>query len=788
MSTAKLVPISSFLGTSKNPESESSGGDSGSLESSDPFVVLNKGGSTPLFTGMVINSENDTKFSGLTRINGTGGFALFYDNDESPADPSWTGSIQDNADLYLGTLFADEVCTETGYAFGPSFGPNKISYDGSKFAVNISGVDIMREENDITSIRSSADATTRVKVGQISGNGEITADVEGVTRLDLSNLSSEMLSPDNLTSVVVENDSAIIDSNGTQIINATPSITTIKGGGVNDPTLILRSGIINSSLSNTVGNALSFGLTNTTVGYAGTEGVTYQTGIITERVASIIRKRVDATSMTLYDASSRARVDYGTNNTTLTSGNGTSNIVINNTNSTVNLAGQRVIDLGTSESIFYAASEFSSLTLGDSSIGFIYEYDGTRRLEARSTYSRVTSPDAAINSSVDDSNFYVQIDTPKRLEVNKFDSIFRNPTGDNVMFISSTGSTTISPGIGANNYSAFSATPTGVFMSSPDSSSIIEINDSTIYIESEGRKRFEAGGVGDPTIIRGDNTDGITVNTSSVEIAYPTTITGNVIANPTAIAVASLDINGPTGLTSNIASFKVNSVELAYISPTGDVHGNSLTTDGSIDKQSAGTMTIGSTTQTQLNIGRTTIATNVKGPLICEEDFTTLDGPPYFQMEVTNNADLTVIPSINDISTVVFNTGSLIDNTKNQFSIGKTVNIGRITYNSGSRPRVFNIGYTITFKSDVISTLQFYLQKYDIPDGLGGGGVDLPIEFTRLLVNYTVANNLVTASFQGLIVLRPTEWLELKCTSNSVSNITVQNCSLYGIGLSRFTP
>ena len=119
-------------------------------------------------------------------------------------------------------------------------------------------------------------------------------------RLEIANAETTLKSPDKGTLLTILNDDMYADVGATQPFRATPIVTTIKGGGGNDPTITLQSGT--SSWAHSTRQCLTTAPSTVQVGYdAGNLTYTkYEAAGILDYYAGTIRSIVDNSNTFLY--------------------------------------------------------------------------------------------------------------------------------------------------------------------------------------------------------------------------------------------------------------------------------------------------------------------------------------------------------------------------------------------------------------------------------------------------------------------------------------------------------
>jgi hypothetical protein len=364
------------------------------LEVEDSLVFINKNQPSDSFSsGLVINTFNNTRFSGLVKADSSNDFHLFASSATIPTASGWTPVS--NANLFIGSAHINNpaglatlsvlsrdltqpvlsVDTPAGQtAFLQEWRTNGLVQasltNGGRFDANVldaltvgctnftvgqpgttytlptgrgtdgqilitdavggvtwadnpgllpgdkivspdalnevvaSNITILAKHNGTNRLFIDATSTDVLSgdtsyVVSTSNSRVLVSDATG-GRLELSNAETLLKSPDKDTSLTILNDDAYIDVGATQPFRATPIVTTLKGGGGNDPTITLQTGT--SSWVHSTRNCLTTAPSTVQVGYnAGTASYSkYEAAGVTKYHAGTIREIVDGSNTFLY--------------------------------------------------------------------------------------------------------------------------------------------------------------------------------------------------------------------------------------------------------------------------------------------------------------------------------------------------------------------------------------------------------------------------------------------------------------------------------------------------------
>lgn len=137
-------------------------------------------------------------------------------------------------------------------------------------------------------------------VMSVSNSRLLVSDPTPGGRFELNNAETFLKSPDKSTLITLLDNDMYADVGGTQSFRATPTVTTLKGGGGNNPTITLQSGT--SSWVHSTRECLTTAPTAVEIGYdAGTATYNkFEAAGFTKYHAGTIRETVDASNTFLY--------------------------------------------------------------------------------------------------------------------------------------------------------------------------------------------------------------------------------------------------------------------------------------------------------------------------------------------------------------------------------------------------------------------------------------------------------------------------------------------------------
>lgn len=296
------------------------------LEVEDSLIFINKNAPIDGFsTGLVVNSFNNTRFGGLVKADSSPSWFLFSNSATIPTASGWTP--EQTGSLFLTDLNAAGQVTigapASSYSLpiargndgdilitdavgGVSWqvpttirspdGLNQIvasngtiltTYSGAnRIYVDVSNTDILSGDNSyVVSVNNS-----RMLVSDTTPGG----------RFELNNAETFLKSPDKNTLITILDNDMYADIGGTQSFRATPTVTTLKGGGGNNPTITLQSGT--SSWVHSTRECLTTAPTAVEIGYdAGTATYNkFEASGFTKHHAGTIRETVDGSNTFLY--------------------------------------------------------------------------------------------------------------------------------------------------------------------------------------------------------------------------------------------------------------------------------------------------------------------------------------------------------------------------------------------------------------------------------------------------------------------------------------------------------
>ena len=473
--------------------------------------------------------------------------------------------------------------------------------DGSnvqRFAVTSSGVKHGAVGSDYTF------PTSRGAADQL-----LTTDASGVITWENPAISTIIQSPDTLTFAQANDGNFIAESAGTEVINATPSTTIIKGGGANDPTITLRSGILSSLITTQGRNILTFGATNTRVGYDDNEYVDFQSGLIAERVGAIIRTRTDATSGAMIDAATQERVGYDASETVLTSPDGTKFMRVTNADMDLSWGGllkQEITNVSTL--LRGGLTNQSELLLGGSPFGMRYTYDGNTRLQMSASSTFMNSPSQTSQFELDDGDIKFTVNNPANAQFSATSSETYIASLDSLsrVTVSNTSATTSVAGNIREDVDAVSSE-----YLSPDLASKLQISNATCAISKGGFTRLDIGL--SSTVVSGPS--GGTSMTYQADVAK---MNGILEVTGPADTDIPLIVVGAVGQAADLQRWDVDTSNVSRMDNLGNIFTpNSFVTaaNATISGLDATPLNICPSTSTQLNLGYSGIDTLVKSSL-----------------------------------------------------------------------------------------------------------------------------------------------------------------------------
>lgn len=508
------------------------------IEVEDAIITLNKNGFADANTsGVVLNASSNTRFSGLLKNANSDDFYLFANSSTLPTQAGWVPE-------QTGNLFVNKVESLTGLVTGlPGFTytlPDARGTDGQILKTDAVGA-VSWENNDRivspstlnvveagdSQILATYNGTNRIYIDNTftdilsgdtsyvisTGNDRILiSDPTAGGRAELNNTETVIKSPDKDSFLSIVNNNVSINSGVTQILEATPQTTILRGGAPLNPTLTLRGGILTPNISIDGREILRFNVGQTDVGFDNATFRTYINAQITDRIAGVVRNKLDATTLTFSDNTSTNRITYDTNRTQILSPSGDNKFEVSDTltagyfnNQTRFSADSNVSKLQSPNGGFFmevSDTEYkmvegldtkisitsntatytgginneSTLRLGGLPIGLTYQYGGVNRIIANSAISFLYAPNATNGFYTDIDEANIRYNNTNRIRVVATETQLRD--GADVLRVG--------------------VFPTSTVLRSPDTFSEVEVSDSTVKIIVNGNQRIDAN----PTAVR----------------------------------------------------------------------------------------------------------------------------------------------------------------------------------------------------------------------------------------------------------------------------------------------
>ena len=750
------------------------------LQVEDSIINCNLNAPVDNFSaGLVINTFDNLRFSGLMKSDSGNDFHLFADSATVPTASGWVPV--NNANLYLRTI---KVNDPAGQSTISVVGDNS-SQPTVKVDCPVNQVAPIQEWRTNGLLQASIDAGGQLNanvVDSVQGNftnlknGALTNDFSFPGARGLAGqvivatgtgettawqdpaVGSSIESPNAGTKVETANGLLTAEVDGTAVLNATASTTTLKGGGVEDPQMVLRSGLNSSFIQRDGRDILSFGPTLTRLGFDGTIYDEYISNTKTSRINSIIRERIDLTTHSLSDAATVDRIGYDGTKSFLTAPAATSTLELTDASLTATIGGQQRLNATAAATTIDAPSGTTQLELTDGSA--VMQLSGSDVLNAQPLVTTLSGGPAGFSSISVGGNIF---------------GIDLNFNGDQR--------------IGIKN--------TGTFVKSANLTTEIDVDDSQIRSFVVGQPRLtlsssksslaDSSGV-DKVVSDGTSTRLIAPGASTTKLdVFPDSIlaAGGFSINTADVNDIPLSVFAPVGQANDIAQYKVNAVNVSRIDNLGNHYMPNMfvtAANAAIAGLDASALNIAPSTSTQVNIGYSGIDTAVKGSLTTEEalnvdgDFVYSKGA--FECYVQSNATPTPIVAINTPTRILFAAAATTSSFSQGWTIDTAVNVGRCTYN-GNRRRVFHSGVTVSWVSDTNSVLAtFSVHK---------NGVLIPGSKVRMFYA-NGANKFESSAIHIFADVVATDYIELYVECDTLCNITVEEANIFGLGLPNSIP
>lgn len=470
------------------------------------------------------------------------------------------------------------------------------------------------------------------KVVKFNSNDGLTATE---TNIEDDGVSVAINSPDGLTNVTTSNDLILINANGTEIINATPTTTIIKGGGVNEPTLTLRSGLLSSNLNILGRQILSFNNALTNVGYDDNEYTNYIPGIITERIASLIRKRTDATSCTLQDSSLVPRIKYDATNTQLISPN--SNTLLNISDGLITM-NNNLNEVFKSNSLFTEIKNVaatSSLKIGGNSFGLSFTFNSESRIVTNSSQTFLAGPDGNYNMKILNGGISLIEGLQNRFTVQPTFTSSYSPNGETILRVED-GEIKCT----VSNDNRFRIDNSQCALIAPNLTSSYSLSDTAHVLFHLAVGRMEINTL-QTLLFSPSRANNIEITDTNTTIKGDLRTEGQILARNIDNTVTPLDIDAPLTQTNSLASFKVNGVLKAVIQASGLAQFDSVFTTGTnvIGTVDTAPLNIGPSSHTVLNIGYSGAPTIINGATSTPNGLTIGASPNQYLMPLTKGTE-----------------------------------------------------------------------------------------------------------------------------------------------------
>jgi hypothetical protein len=520
------------------------------LKVEDAIIESNVGGLDSNNSGWMANGDGDTLFSGLIRDGTTKKFHLF---NAAVVKPSPIGAMPSpDGDLLCRSLAVEQI-----------------------------------NANDMICGNLEADLIT---VGDPGVNGYqlpaatgtldqfLTCDGAGATAWANVPTSTLIRSPDGITFAQANDGVFVADSEGTEFINATPTTTIFRGGGVDNPEIKLRSGILSSSISTQGRNVFVFGATFTKLGYDLNDSYAeYQSNLIAERVGGIIRKRVDLASGAMIDAATQERIGYDGTQTTITSPNGSNFMRVTNTDMDLSWNGLLKQEISSISTLLRGGiTNQSELLLGGGPFGLRYTYEGDARLLMSSTQTFINSPSITSQFNLDDSDVRITLSNPAVRQ--------------------------------------FSATAAETYIASLNATTRATLTDSTVNIQVAGDSKIVSDGTS-TRLIAPSGGNKLDVLPDSIEAS------GAFVVKTSDVNAIQIRSNAAAGQAGDLQQWQVNSGTVSRMDNLGNIYTpNSFLTaaNAAFGGLDASPLNICPSTSTQLNLGYAGIDTRIKSSLTVE--------------------------------------------------------------------------------------------------------------------------------------------------------------------------
>jgi hypothetical protein len=519
-------------------------------------------------------NTNNTKYSGLLRAGSDKKFYLFNDTATKPNAVAW-------APESTGHLVADSI-------------------DSVIVKVGTAGTDFT-----LPTARGMAD---QIMVGDGLG---------GVSWQDqaAAGIPVKIESPDIGTVVEAANGLLTAVVGGTDVLNATASTTTLKGGGAEQPQMVLRSGFLSSYIQRNGRDILSFSGIFTRVGFDGTAYDEYASNLRTARINSLVRERLDLTQHVLSDAATVSRIGYDGTKSYLGAPTATSTLELADASLTATLAGQQRLNI-------------------DAAGASLVDSVGQARLSHEATLTTLTNATGGTFLELGDTQSRLSYNGINAIDLQGVVTFIRGgPAGFSELQL---GGLAFGLDYRFNSQQRLKISGTASVMFSPDGQGEFDIRNDRLLGVVAGITRLEQTSTTN-TIADASGVDRIVADVNSSRLIAPSggykldvAIDGITSSGPFAVTTADINnvqitSNAPPGQAAALQKWNVNAATVAQIDNQGNGTLNNLFLGSTslagtvITNTSAVPMIISPSTATKIDLGYNGIDTLVKSSLTMED-------------------------------------------------------------------------------------------------------------------------------------------------------------------------
>jgi hypothetical protein len=553
----------------------------------DAILESNVGGLDSNNSGWMANGDANTLFSGLIRDGTTKKFHLFNAATVKPT-PAGAPPTPDG-DLVCRSVLVEQI-----------------------------------EANDLICGNLEADSVTVGDPGvdgyqlpAATGTADqfLTCDGAGATAWTGLPISSLIRSPDGITFAQANDGVFVADSEGTEFINATPLVTTIRGGGVENPNIVLRSGFLSSYIQRNGRDILNFSGIFTRVGFDGTAYDEYASNLRTARINSLIRERLDLNQHVLSDAATVSRIGYDATKSYLGAPTATSTLELADASLTATLAGQQRLNI-----------DAAGASLSDSV--------GQARLSHEATLTTLTNATGGTFLELGDTQSRLSYNGINAIDLQSLVTRIRGgPAGFSELQL---GGMAFGLDYRFNSIQRIKISGAASQMFSPDAQGEFDIRNDRLLGVVAGITRLEQTSTTN-TIADASGVDRVVADVNSSRLIAPSggnkldvaidgiTSSGAFVVTTTDINNVQITSNAPPGQAAALQQWNINAATVAQIDNQGNGTLNNLFLGSTslagtvVTNTSAVPMIISPSTATKIDLGYNGIDTLVKSSLTMED-------------------------------------------------------------------------------------------------------------------------------------------------------------------------